>query len=251
MVTPPSPSWSLHQRVEAPGAPALLVPGEGVGILCEPSQCRLEALGAAIFQCKQVRLQIWLSEPSKALWARLEDFSEIKRNIFRFTGIFAHFPSYQQDPKVASSHKTNVDIIDINHMNHAIAEAVPQAVPEAERLIEEAELNSLYYDLFLARSDCWWVIVLVGFVQQRGRESGERNSGYSGPNDWFLGTFKKDWETAVCSVLQVRYFPIRMFASLPTTTALHRRSERDHWLFIFDWVFRKLFSPLQKQLSFS
>ena len=29
------------------------------------------------------------------------------------------------------------------------AEAVPAAVPEAERLIEEAELNSLYYDLLL------------------------------------------------------------------------------------------------------
>ena len=28
-------------------------------------------------------------------------------------------------------------------------EAVPQAVPEAERLIEEADLNSLYYDLCL------------------------------------------------------------------------------------------------------
>ena len=26
------------------GAPALLVPGEGVGVLCEPSQCHLEAL---------------------------------------------------------------------------------------------------------------------------------------------------------------------------------------------------------------
>ena len=72
-----------------------------------------------------------------------------------------------------------------------------------------------------------------------GKRIRRRNSGYSGPNDWFLGTFKKDWETAVCSVLQVRYFPIRMFASLPTTTALHRRSERDHWLFICEWVFRK------------
>ena len=78
-----------------------------------------------------------------------------QNNIFRFTGIFDQLPSYHQDPKVTSSHKTNVDIIDINHMNHGIAEAVPQAVPEAERLIEEAELNSLYYDLFLARSDCW------------------------------------------------------------------------------------------------
>ena len=101
--------------------------------------------------------QIWLSEPSKVqgLMSTAGKFLGNQRNIFRFTGIFAHFPSYHQDPKVASSHKTNVDIIDINHMNHAIAEAVPQAVPEAERLIEEAELNSLYYDLFLARNDCW------------------------------------------------------------------------------------------------